>query len=878
MACHGGVKKAGGFSLLFEEEALGKTKSGKPAIIPGDADASEFIKRLTHRDPEKLMPKKGNPLTDEEIQILTDWVNQGATWGKHWAYQAVEKPDVPQTGSWWKFWEDAWAKTDIDKFVKAASEKQGLSHTSEADKSTLLRRVTLDLTGLTPTALEYQRFLKDKSPNAYENVVDSLLKSPAFGEKWAAMWLDLARYADSKGYEKDDHRNIWRYRDWVIRAFNDNMPYDQFITEQIAGDLLRNPNGQPPTESQLIATAFHRNTMNNDEGGTDDEEFRTAAVLDRVSTNWVAFGSTTFACVQCHSHPYDPFKHEEFYKFMAFFNNTRDEDVIDESGHLRFFSEEDQKKLDTLTKWVRVNVSEKKAQEVKHFLRTIEPRIYAHNFDSFHKGTSEPSSYMGMQNGGTCRLKNAPTVGKRKMLLSYATTQKGGSIEIKTDSLNGPTLAVVQLDTARGRNFWNGLTLLKWVDLPSFTTRKDLHFIFHNPKLEPNQDVCLMNWVLFMEDDLPGKNKAGYAQQRQNFEDLLWTRTDNLPILLENPNELKRTTRVFERGSMFSPAKAVQPDVPHSLNAFPKNAPRNRLGLARWITAKENPLTARTMVNRLWEQLFGTGLVETLEDMGSQGFVPTHPALLDFLSYRFMNDYQWQIKPLLREMVLSATYRQDSRATNAQIAQDPTNRYLARGPRTRLTGEQIRDQALVVSQLLSKKMYGKPVMPYQPQGVWQAVYSSAKWQLSQGEDAYRRAVYTYIRRSSPYPSMLTFDGSTRDMCLARRIRTNTPLQALVTLNDTAFIEIAQRFAQRMEYEGGKTKAEQIKKGYWWITGHDLPKAKQMVFLKLYEEALIRFRKNPKKREDWMCNTTPKTAALAVVANTMLNMDEFITKE
>lgn len=878
MACHGGVKKAGGFSLLFEEEALGKTKSGKPAIIPGDADASEFIKRLTHRDPEKLMPKKGNPLTDEEIQILTDWVNQGATWGKHWAYQAVEKPDVPQTGSWWKFWEDAWAKTDIDKFVKAASEKQGLSHTSEADKSTLLRRVTLDLTGLTPTALEYQRFLKDKSPNAYENVVDSLLKSPAFGEKWAAMWLDLARYADSKGYEKDDHRNIWRYRDWVIRAFNDNMPYDQFITEQIAGDLLRNPNGQPPTESQLIATAFHRNTMNNDEGGTDDEEFRTAAVLDRVSTNWVAFGSTTFACVQCHSHPYDPFKHEEFYKFMAFFNNTRDEDVIDESGHLRFFSEEDQKKLDTLTQWVRVNVSEKKAQEVKHFLRTIEPRIYAHNFDSFHKGTSEPSSYMGMQNGGTCRLKNAPTVGKHKMLLSYATTQKGGSIEIKTDSLNGPTLAVVQLDTARGRNFWNGLTQLKWVDLPSFTTRKDLHFIFRNPKLEPNQDVCLMNWVLFMEDDLPGKDKAGYVQQRQNFEDLLWTRTDNLPILLENPNELKRTTRVFERGSMFSPAKAVQPDVPHSLNAFPKNAPRNRLGLARWMTVKQNPLTARTMVNRLWEQLFGAGLVETLEDMGSQGFAPTHPALLDFLSYRFMNDYQWQFKPLLREMVLSATYRQDSHASDEGIAKDPTNRYLARGPRTRLTGEQIRDQTLIVSNLLSKKMYGKPVMPYQPQGVWQAVYSSAKWQLSQGEDAYRRAIYTYIRRSSPYPSMLTFDGSTRDMCLARRIRTNTPLQALVTLNDTAYIEMAQRFAQRMEYEGGKTKAEQIKKGYWWMTGHDLPRPKQAIFLKLYQEAHIRFRKDPKKQEEWMCNTTPETAALAVVANMMLNMDEFITKE
>lgn len=880
LSCHGGVKKAGGFSLLFEEEALGKTKSGKPAIIPGDADDSEFITRLRHSDSEKLMPKKGDPLTDEEVQILTDWVNQGAVWGKHWAYKTVEKPSVPTASVWEKLTgENSWAATDIDRFVEEKSKQEGLKHAKETDKATLLRRVSLDLTGLTPTEKQYRQFLNDKSPKAYETVVDSLLKSPAFGEKWAAMWLDLARYADSKGYEKDDSRNIWRYRDWVIKAFNDNMPYDQFITEQLAGDLLTNPNGEPPSESQLIATAFHRNSMNNDEGGTDDEEFRTSAVLDRVSTNWVAFNSTTFACTQCHSHPYDPFRHEEFYKYMAFFNNTRDEDVMDESAHLRFFEENDQKKLDELRAWLKVNVSEKKAQEMTHFLRTVEPRIYAHNFDSFKKGTSEPSSYMGMQNGGTCRLKSAPVVGKQKMLVSYATAQKGGSIEIKLDSLNGQTLAVVKLDTAKGRNFWNGLTLLKWVDLPAFKTRKDLHFIFRNPTLKSEtQDVCLMNWVMFLEEDLPGKGKPEYEKQLRAYNDLLLTKTENVPILLENPADLKRTTRIFERGSMFSPTKAVEADVPHSLHPFPKNAPRNRLGLAQWISSKDNPLTARTMVNRVWEQLFGTGLVETLEDMGSQGFAPTHQELLDFLSYQFMHDMKWQLKPLLKEIVLSATYRQDSHATNELLAKDPSNRYLARGPRVRLTGEQMRDQTLVVSNLLSRKMYGKPVMPYQPQGVWQAVYSSAKWELSSGEDAYRRAVYTYIRRSSPYPSMLTFDGSTRDVCLARRIRTNTPLQALVTLNDTAFVEMAQRFAQRMEFEGGETVGEQIKKGYWWMTGHDIPQPKQRIFQNLYQEALVRFKKDPKKQEEWMCNATPESAALAVVANIMLNMDEFITKE
>ena len=875
MACHGGVKKAGGFSLLFEEEALAKTKSGKPAIVPGDADASAFITCLTTSDPDKRMPKKGDPLSEEEVEILTDWVNQGAKWGKHWAYETVQKPEVPKPSWWEKLTGDSiWAKTDIDYFVEEKSKKEGLKHAPEANRATLLRRVSLDLTGLTPTEKQYKQFLNDKSPKAYETFVDSLLKSPAFGEKWAAMWLDLARYADSKGYEKDDARNIWRYRDWVIKAFNNDMPYDQFITEQLAGDLL-----PKPTEDQLIATAFHRNTMNNDEGGTDDEEFRISAVFDRVSTNWVAFNSTTFACVQCHSHPYDPFKHEEFYKYMAFFNNTRDEDVMDESGHLRFFEENDQKKLDELAAWLKTNVSEKKSEQVVRFLRTVEPRIYAHHFDSFQKGTSEPSSYMGMQNGGSCRLKNAPVVGKTRMLLSYVTAQKGGSIEIKTDSLNGPTLAVVKLDTARGRNFWNGLTLLKWVNLPTFNTRKDLHFIFRNPNLETEtQDVCLMNWVMFLEEDLAGKGKEGYEKQLQNFNDLLLAKTENVPIMLENPADLKRTTRIFERGSMFSPTKAVEPDVPKSLHPFPKNAPRNRLGLAQWITDKQNPLTARTMVNRVWEQLFGTGLVETLEDMGTQGFAPTHQELLDFLSYQFMNDFKWQLKPLLKEIVMSATYRQDSRVSDELRAKDPANRFLARGPRVRLSGEQVRDQALIVSNLLSRKMYGKPVMPYQPQGVWQAVYSSAKWQLSSGEDAYRRAIYTYIRRSSPYPSMLTFDGSTRDVCLARRIRTNTPLQALVTLNDSAFVEISQQFARRMEFEGGKKLSSRLQKGYWWMTGRSLPHSKQQIFEKLYQEALVRFRKDPKKQEDWMCNTDAETAALAVVANIMLNMDEFIVKE
>ncbi|MCP1385964.1 PSD1 and planctomycete cytochrome C domain-containing protein [Runella salmonicolor] len=873
MACHGGVKKAGGFSLLFREEALAKTKSGKPAIIPGDADGSAFIQVLTHSDPEKRMPKKGDPLTDEEVEILRDWVDEGAEWGTHWAYSPVEKQSAPQP-SWWDklFQKIPWGNSDIDRFVFEKQQQQNsdaLHPSPEADRATLLRRVTLDLTGLAPTAAQYEKFLNDKSPKAYETVVDSLLASPAFGERWAGMWLDLARYADSRGYEKDDARNIWRYRDWVIKAFNENKPYDKFITEQLAGDLLPNR-----TENELIATGFHRNTMNNDEGGTDNEEFRTSEVLDRVSTTWEALQGTTFSCVQCHSHPYDPFRHEEYYKFMAFLNNTSDQDVSDEASFLRFFEEKDQKKLDELTEWLKKNTTPQKAEQYTHYVRTLEPRIYFHLFDQYKNGTLEPTAAAMLQNNGSLRLKQAPVRGKRKILLYYRSRQPATVVRISTDSLNGPLVATTKLDTSRSFQ-------IAYIDLPPFSTRKDLHFSFTNAKVKDQKDdIAALMWVAFWAEDFPGKGKPGYEEQYANFQKLLVTSAETMPIMQENPPEYARVTRVFERGSFLSPAAAVAPDVPKSLHAFPKNAPRNRLGLAQWLTSKQNPLTARVAVNRFWEQLFGTGLVETLEDFGSQGFTPTHVELLDYLSYKFMHEYNWQMKPLLKEIVLSATYRQDSRATDAQIAQDPTNRWLARGPRVRLTGEQIRDQALIVSGLLSNKMYGKPVMPYQPQGVWQVVYSGISWKRSEGEDAYRRAIYTFIRRSSPYPSMLTFDGSNRDVCLARRIRTNTPLQALVTLNDSAFVEMSIKFAERMEKEGGKSVPSKLQRGYWLMTGRALPPAKQKVLVNLYAEALRRFEKERGKAVRWIGreSATPNDAALAFVANTMLNMDEFISKQ
>lgn len=367
ISCHGGVKRQGGFSVLFRSEALANTESGKPAIIPGDPGQSELIRRITHRDPEERMPYKHEALSDDEISILKRWIKQGAPWGDHWAYVPVKPVEVPDAGK-------DWAKNSIDQFIGEKLDEQDLEPSAEAPKNVLLRRAGLDLIGMPANASLSKKFLADSSPKAYENLVDSLLASPHFGEKWTAMWLDLARYADTKGYERDDSRTIWRYRDWLIDAFNNDMPYDKFLTEQIAGDLLPNP-----SDAQYIATAFHRNTMTNDEGGTDNEEFRTAAVMDRVNTTWEVLMGTTFACVQCHSHPYDPFRHEEYYKFMAFFNNSRDDDTEEDYPLLRHLSEEQKTQLNAITEWLQKNSTAEKATQWNTFIKTWEPSIHSLN-------------------------------------------------------------------------------------------------------------------------------------------------------------------------------------------------------------------------------------------------------------------------------------------------------------------------------------------------------------------------------------------------------------------------------------------------------------------------------------------------------------------
>jgi hypothetical protein len=715
LSCHGGVRQQSELSFLTREEALQPAESGLYAIVPGQPEQSELLKRVKHKDPDYRMPPEGSGLEKTEIDLLRKWIAQGAKWEKHWAYVP---PDTRlQAGQP----DSDWERNGIDFFVAKNLAKLQLSPSPEADKASLARRVSLDLIGLPPPSDILEKFIRDNSEDAYPELVDQLLASPHFGERWASMWLDLARYADSKGYQKDLLRpNIWRYRDWVIDALNQDMPFDQFTIEQLAGDLLKNPQ-----ENQILATSFHRNTMTNDEGGTDDEEFRVAAVIDRVNTTFEVWQATTISCVQCHGHPYDPIKQEEFYKIYAYFNNSADRDL----------------------------------------------------------GSDQP----------------------RKTLLS-------------------PIQRKEKKQLAQQLN----------------------QFEQHNDTVSQAYKTTLSKW--------------------QSIQ------AASIPIMRDLSSDSSRTTHVFERGNWLVHGQVVQPDVPKSLNTVPDSFSKNRLGLAQWLVHKDNPLTARVMVNRFWEQLFGQGLVETLEDMGTQGIPPSNQELLDWLALEFMHNHKWSIKSLLKQIVLSATYRQDSKVNQTLLEKDPYNKYLARGPRIRLSAEQIRDQALAVSGLLNVEVGGPSVMPYQPEGVWNVIRHVGRWETSKEGNQHRRALYTFWRRVSPYPSMMAFDSPSRELCVSRRISTNTPLQALVTLNDPVYTEAAMALANRIQSEGGENLEDQLNYAYQLLMLHPPSKEKLTVLKSFYKKAID----NYKELADANF-VDAETAAWFNVANVLLNLDEFIMK-
>ncbi|RXK46856.1 PSD1 and planctomycete cytochrome C domain-containing protein [Aquirufa rosea] len=886
ISCHGGVKKQGGFSLLFREEALGKTKFNKAAIVPGHPEKSSFIQRLTLQDPEEKMPYKRPPLSQKEIQILSQWVKEGAVWGEHWAYQPLKKVNVPYS-SWWKkafSWLGlpiGWEQNEIDHFVAAKQAEMGLGHQSKAKNADLLRRLYLDLTGLSPTEAEYKAFESDHSDNAYEKKVDELLQSPQFGEKWASMWMDLARYADTKGYEKDDKRSIWRYRDYVIASFNQNKPYDQFITEQLAGDLLPNPN-----ESQYIATAFHRNTANNDEGGTEDEEFRVAAIIDRVNTTWETLQGTSFSCVQCHSHPYDPIRHEEYYRYMAYFNNTRDEDVPDESPYYRHFKSTDQARVDSLLNVIKTTYPQD-YQHWKNSIQFVEPKIHPHWADEFVNGALQDNKYLAVRPGGSVRFKAVPMNGKTEMLIAYKNTNDSPTqLIIRQGSLQGKIVAQIKLDTTlpekegiKKGNWAHGWTYA-FYRIPALAGKQDLFWSFQNKSCQPEQNTAVIGyWMLLPNVPKPLQSSSFLSVAKR----LISTQPEGTtPILLENPSEFERATPLFERGSWLNPGKQVDRSIPQLFAKYYNKPIRNRLQLAQWMGSPQNPLTSRVAVNRIWEQLFGTGLVETLEDLGSQGLSPSHQELLDYLAYQFQFKFDFKPKDFIKYVVMSATYQQSSEYTQESKEKDPNNRYLSHGPRVRLSPEQIRDQALRWSGLLSSKVGGPSVMPEQPEGIWNAPYSGMKWNKSDGEDQWRRSLYTYWRRSSPYPTQVTFDAGTRDICLSRRIRTNTPMQALNTLNDPVFLECAQFFARKYPLDKEDVF---IEKAYFQLFGKEISSTKKKSLLNFYRQVLPIYQKNQQKCREFLqlCpdNTLPAAApnliARTLVSNVLFNLDETVNK-
>lgn len=867
IACHGGVKKSSGFSMLFQEEAYSPNESGKPAIVPGSPGGSEMIRRINHPDPEERMPPEGAPLSEEKIELLTQWIEQGAKWGKHWAYQKPQPVNTPEMSS-------GSIENGIDRFILRELHDRELKPSPRADKATLLRRATLDLTGLPPTQKELENFLNDNSPNAYEKVVDRLLDSPRYGERWAAMWMDLARYADSKGYEKDGPRSIWQYRDWLINAFNEDKPFDEFTIEQLAGDLLPNP-----TDQQLIATAFHRNTMNNDEGGTNDEEFRVAAVIDRVNTTWNVWLGTTMECVQCHAHPYDPISHEDFYKSYAYFNNTADEDVPSEAPSLKTFKEaEDQQRLEEIKQWVEeqsrnTEPYNHEARDFVNLVRLSEPKIHGHSFDQIKNGTiTSTNSYLAVEHNGFARIKDVNLAGKNRMFVNYRANRASGIVEIRKGDPSGILIGRWEMS-----EYGDTDGEFKTISIP--ITRQqgsnDLYFVFKDPGNEGY--VNNIEWVLFHQS-LPGEGKPGYDEVLDKFYTLLNTsETIETPVMVELQDDYKRTTRLFERGNWLVHGDTVKPGLPDILNSMPEEYPENRLGLSRWIMSNENPLTARVMVNRLWAEMFGTGIVETLSDFGSQGYLPSHPELLDWLALQFMNEHEWSIKKQLKQIVMSATYQQSSNVTPDLQRIDPKNRLLARGPRIRLTAEQVRDQALAVAGLLSDKMYGPSVMPPQPEGLWQVVYSGLEWKTSDGEDKHRRALYTYWRRTNPYPSMIAFDAPSREVCVVERINTNTPLQALVTLNDPVYVEAAKGLAERILEKTPENIEQQLKTGYRLAMFQDIGTDKLEDLKNLYEETNVHFRQHPKEAEELTGNQNIELATLTIVSSAIMNLDEFLTK-
>ncbi|MCS6919968.1 MAG: PSD1 and planctomycete cytochrome C domain-containing protein, partial [Fimbriimonadales bacterium] len=903
--CHGPNRRQGGLRLSNRAEAFKGGISGA-VIIPGDAENSLLVKRISSDELGPRMPKGMTALSPEQIETIKRWINEGAHWpddaenAVHWAFVPPKRPPIPEVRN------KQWVRNPIDAFILHRLEQEGLSPSPEASRETLIRRVYLDLIGLPPTPEEVDAFLKDKRPDAYERLVDRLLASPHYGERQARIWLDLARYADTDGYEKDLRRSIWRYRDWVIDAFNRDMPFDQFTIEQIAGDLLPNP-----TLEQRIATGFHRNTMQNLEGGVDQAEAHFMKLVDRVDTTGTVWLGITLGCARCHDHKYDPLTQKEYYAMLAFFNNAK----IYPVGDARVSEE----------KWLEAQI-EAPTPEQQRALQMLERQIQALE----QRGTPEPlplrplethakngSSLSVLEDGSVLaggeppdtevyRLRVRLPQGELSVLLLDALPhdslpQKGpgragnGNFVLTGVRLhvNGKPIPLKDAwasatqsgfdprQTLNPANTENGWALDGHQGKPhTLALRLERPLRLRQPTDAELTLECLTKHTRHVLGRFRLRAPMGEALRLWTLRQQLQQLKQQIPTTLvmeDNPQTAPLKAQVRIRGEFTNVGEEVEAGAPAVLHPFPPDYPRNRLGLARWLVARENPLTARVQANRMWEACFGRGLVETSDNFGTQGAFPTHPELLDWLAVEFM-ERGWSLKHIYRLIVTSATYRQSSRTTPELLQRDPKNTLYARAPRYRLEAELIRDNALVIGGLLSRKIGGPSVFPPQPEGVWDIPFNADRWVTSEGEERYRRGLYTFWRRSAPYPSFVAFDANSREVCTAARPRTNTPLQALVLLNDPVYLEAAHGLAQRMQRIARGSVERGIEYGFRCCTARR-PQPHELNRLRtLYNRMRERYQADPDATRKLTRRDDPTLAAWMMVAHVMLNLDETITKE
>jgi mono/diheme cytochrome c family protein len=1042
--CHGEARQKAGLRLDTRAAALaGSAFGATPVLVPGDAESSVLWQRIAHEDEEERMPPSGDGLTAEELDAFRQWIDAGAPWPdelagdaeieKHWAYVAPVPPELPATAA-----DDPWVASPLDAFVSAG--RGDLPPAPPAEPATLLRRVSLDLTGLPPTPEQVLAFEADPSEGAYLQHVERLLASPHYGEHQAAAWLDQARYADSHGYEKDDRRTMWRWRDWVIEAFNADKPFDEFTVEQLAGDLLPDP-----TLEQLIATGFHRNTMVNNEGGADPEEFRVAAVTDRVDTTATVWLGSSLGCARCHDHKYDPFKQREYYELYAFFNQSEDVGNSDAPRidaptpelayeHERITAEIARLEVELATQtpqldaeldawmaergrgvhWMPLRPDATGSEQGSRLAVLDDHSVLAFGdlpgSDTYEVAAhlpAGPARFTGLRlevltdeslpGGGPGRPSHQNFVlSELSVTWSGAGGGEGSSTGAGAQAL--PLASAVADFHQVGEPEWPAADVIDgdrgtgWAIAGGTGSPHQIVFAFAEPlRLDASGELQVrmeqaygsghligrFRLSLTTEDvsgpgglvppdveralarlgtsgrtglrsddkhggergigtneqsghdpaDASGKGLGGEradepGDERALVEDwfrgrapsLAETRAQRAEIFLPRlPTALvmrdrdePRETHVLERGSFLSPGEPVSPDVPAVLrNASPDGGTGvelppgggTRLDLARWLVSPRNPLTARVTVNRMWARLFGTGLVATEDDFGSQGEPPSHPELLDWLACEFQRS--WSVKSLLRTVVTSSTYRQSSAASPEAWRDDPYNRLLARGPRLRVSGEGVRDVSLAASGLLFRKVGGPSVFPPQPAGTWAMTYSSDRWNESQGPDRYRRGMYTFWRRTAPYPTFQLFDAPSRELACTRRDRTNTPLQALATLNDPAFVECAVALAGRLLEDADQNVSSEaaadpeprrqadlarIEHGYRLCVARAPTPSEAEVLLALVTEQRAAFAQDPEQAFALVPMTsdapgldTVELATWTVVANVLLNLDETLTK-